>query len=402
MGARNLRISAVLAASLSAVSLAVPQAEATITNVTVSPAQAKVSPAGPATVTVNWQVQREVVNPPLPGIVSSPKLSFLIGGSVAATQSRSLTKNTQGEAVSESAPLREVVQIPQALIYRAVKEGGSLTLRRTFFDNTDASSESADLLVRLSGGAATELSVQRLELAFDDDTRSRVLPKGEELRVVAEIRTSGVGLLKVQWEAATGSTTAGTPVFRPLLQVRQGVGGGGRAVITSPPLPTSEEGAHFVRLRVIEPEAVYDMPTLQYYVTPQRAPQVAALRHEILLTGPRPGEALSEETRFSWSAVPGASAYQLAFYAAPEGPAAPLDPSRDTQATAEQMAAKTLPAGAPALAGLFVPGDRQSANLEAYNLAQLPSGKRYLWKVVAIDANGALIGSSSTREILKP
>ena len=402
MGARNLKFSAAVAASLATLSLSVPQAEALISNVTPSPAETKIASSGPASFVVNWNVQRQVVNPPLPGTVSSPNLRILIGGSVVATLPHPLTQSTAGEGVNETFRVRETVQIPQALVYRAVKEGHSLTVRRVFFDSTDNGFEDGDVLVTPSGKGSVALAVQRLELAFDDDTRSRVVPKGEELRVVAEIQTSGVGLLNVQWEVATGATTAGTPVFRALTRVRQGVGGGGRAVITSPPLPTSEGGTHLVRLQILEPEFMYDTPTLQYYVTPKRAAQVAAAPREILLTAPRPGEALSEETRFSWSAVAGADTYQLAFYAAPAGPADPLDPARDTQATADQMATKTLPAGATAIAGIFVPGERQSANLEAFSLAQLPSGKRYLWQVIAIDGNGAVIGTSSTREIHKP
>lgn len=389
MGARKLRIPALLAATLAALSVATPRAEAIINQVSASPAQAKIAAVGSASISVDWQVRRVVVDPPVPGTISSPNLQVLIDGAVVATLPRALSQKAAGTQSTEMLRLRETVQIPQALVYRSVKESGSLTIRRIFFDSADGTYEDGRLLVTPSGGAASELSVQRVELSFDDDTRSRVLPKDEELRVVAEVKTSGVGLLNVQWEIASPATTAGTPVFRPFALVRQGVGGGGRTVITSPPLPTAEEGTHLVRLRVMEPDLDYTTPTLQYYVTAKRVAGAAAARRDILLTGPRPGEPLSAETRFSWSAVPGSDAYQLLFFTAPAG-------------SAKEIPAKEIPADASTLAGVFVAGGSTETTLEAATLEHLPAGGRFLWKVIAIDGNGAIIGASAAREIHKP
>lgn len=384
MGARKFRIPALLAATLATLAVATPPAEAIINEVTASPAQAKIAGVGAASISVNWLVQRLVVDPPVPGTISSPSLQVLLDGAVVATLPRTLSQNTAGIQATEIVRVRETIQIPRALVYRAVKESSSLTVRRIFFDSADDTSEDGSLQVTPSGSAASALSVQRVELSFDDDTRSRVLPRGEELRVVAQVSTSGVGLLNVQWEVASAATTAGTPVFRPLSLVRQGVGGGGRTVITSPPLPTAEEGTHLVRLRVMEPDLAYTTPTLQYYVTAKRAAGAAAAPQDILLTGPRPGAPLTAETRFSWSAVPGSDAYQLLFYAAPAEPAAPVS------------------AGDDALAGVFVAGGSTETVLEPVTLRHLSAGGRFLWKVIAIDGNGAIIGASSAREIYKP
>ncbi|WP_193371528.1 hypothetical protein [Pelagibius marinus] len=402
MGARNLRLPAVLAAALATMTIALPQAEAYINDVTPSPAKARIASVGPATVAVNWNVERISPDTPNPGTVSSSAVQVFIDGISAGNLPRSVSQTTKGEVYSEILRLREVVMIPQAMVYRAVKEGASLTLRRVFTDTADNSTENGEFEVTPTGEGSVALSVQRLELTFDDKTRSRVLPKDSELRVVAEINTSGVGLLQAQWEVASATSTAGAPMFHPLALVRQGVGAGGRAVLTSPPLPTGAEGTHLVRLRMIEPGLAFDAPTLQYYVTPKSRPAPLSALREILLTGPRPGTPLTAETLFSWNALDGADAYQLSFFAVPSGPAEPLDPARDTQATAEQMTAKTVPAGEPAAAGIFVPGGRTSASLEAFTLAQLADGKRYLWMVTAIDANGAIIGTSPAREIHKP
>lgn len=402
MGTRSHRISAALAAGLAALAICLPQAEANIVGAGASPARANIAGVGAASVTVNWQVMRESFDLPNPGIISSPNLRILIDGTPVATLPNALSRQSPGDTTTETIRLREVVRIPRSLVYRAVKEGHVLVLTRRFTDSFDNTFEDAAFEVRPSGGGAAVLTVQRLELKFDDEARSRVLPRGSELRVTAELNASGTGLLQAQWEVATGATTPGTPVFRPLSLVRQGIGVSGRAVLTSPPLPTADEGTHLVRLRLIEPRHATQPPALHYYVTPGSRPESLVAQREILLTGPRPGAPLTADTRFAWSAVPGVDAYQLAFFAAPAGPAEPLDPARDTGTATGEMAPKTAPDGAEAVAGIFVAGTRTETGLETSTLAQLPGDRRYLWKVTAIGANGAIIGTSSAREIYKP
>src|SRR3546814_3572206 len=115
-------------------------------------------------------------------------------------------------------------------------------------------------------------SVSRLSRAVEDRTRIKVPPQGSRLRAIAELNTTGQGLVQAVWEVALASTTAGTPVFQTLALVRQPVAFGGRTVITSPPLPTRFEGNNRVRLRITVPNTRFDEPELQYYVTPASPP----------------------------------------------------------------------------------------------------------------------------------
>lgn len=409
MGARRFRLTATLApglfagllAGLAVLAYPASQTEAAIVAASSTPPKISVAGTGTATVSVTWRVVRQSLNLPEPGTVRSPSLRILIGGAVAATQPKSLTQDLPGEAENETAMLHEVVQIPEALIYRAIKQRSTLHVARDFADGGPA--QTAELQVTPSGPGSAVLAVERLSLSFDDDTRLRVLAKGDRLRVVAELLTQGVGRLDAQWEIADGVTTRGQPVFRPLTLVRQGVAGGGRTVITSPPLPTEIEGTTLVRLRVLAPGLGFTSPTLQYYVTPGREGTTVAAPRAVLLSAPAPGEALTAETRFAWVAVAGASAYQVAFYEIPAGPAQPLDPAQAQDVGARQGGAPgdAAPEGDP-LAAVFVPGDRTEASLEPFTLGQLRAERSYLWRVLAIDANGAMIGSSSTREIFKP
>lgn len=378
--------------------LAPSLAEAAVVAANGSPARVAVASSGPATVSLTWQLVRDVVDPPVPGTISSPSVQIMLGAQVVARLPRTLTRSAPGATTSETLNLRETLTIPEAAIYRSIKQGTALRLVRTFTDSVDGIAETGSIEVTPSGPGSAALTAGRLALTFDDAARTRVLSKGSALRAVAELSTEGVGLVTGQWEVAEAASTAGTPVFRPLALVRQGVAGGGRTVITSPRLPTGAEGTHLVRFRLTDPAFVFATPTLQYYVTP-RAPTTGptALLH-IAVAAPAPGSALTADTRFAWSRVRGARAYQLVFHATSAGPAEPPQP-----------VVQSLPLGGPdgrlegtPLAGLFVAGDRSEAVPAAFTLAQLPDGMSYLWQVLAIDDNGAVIGSSSPREIYKP
>ncbi|GAB4394554.1 MAG: hypothetical protein Tsb0032_20780 [Kiloniellaceae bacterium] len=402
MGTLLSSFPAFLAATLTALAVAIPPAEAIVTDVSVSPARIKVAAQAPASASITWRVQRKVMEPPLPGSIASPSLRFVIAGEVLQELSLPIRQDVSGLQMNDTLQFRETIRIPESVLYHAQKVGGYLEVQRIFVDSADATSQEGGLMVSLSGGVATELAVQRLELAFADGARSRVVPEGTELRATAEVSTSGVGLLRVQWEVAGPAASVGTPVFRPLALVRQGIGGAGRSLITSPPLPASATGTHHLRLRVLEEEGSYHTPTLQYYVTPKGGLHTAGSERDILSSGPQAGAILTAGTRFSWAALAGTEAYQLAFYAVPAGPAEPLDPARESLATAGQMTAEALPHAAEVVAGVVIRGDQTSTLLDAGTLAHFESGRRYFWRVIALDGKGTIIGASATREIHKP
>lgn len=395
MATRTLRFAPLLAAGLAGFLHTLPPAAAAVTEVAVTPARIAVAATGPATVSVSWRVVRQEPDLPNPGTVSSPRLRILIDGVVAADLARPLARNLEGNANTETVAIPEVVLIPEAVVFRAVKQRAVLQVARSFADSPGDIPVTAELQVTPSGPGAVAVQVERLALSFGDDSRTQVVTEGTTLRAVAEINTKGVGQITGWWEAADGATTGGTPVFQTLALVRQGVAGGGRTVITSPRLPAGMPGTHLVRFRLVEPAVAFDMPVLHYYVTPGTAADAPALALAIPVSGPAPDEALAAGTRFAWQPVEGAASYHVAFYATPAGPAGPLDPAT------LPAAAAPAPQGAP-LAGIVVPGDRSAAAAEAHTLALLPGERRYLWQVIAFDANGAVVGSSSAREIYKP
>ncbi|WP_299392089.1 hypothetical protein [Pelagibius sp.] len=401
---RATRLILARTATAAALMLSALPAAAAVDTVQPSPNKAQVAATGASSIAVTWRVGRSIVSMlPSPGTIGSQRAELLINGSVVATIGRRLEQTTEGEQTPETFLFRETVSIPQSLVYRAIKQESPIVIRRSFEDSVETGSEDGEVLVVPAGPGSAEFSVQRVSLSFFDDSRTQVLPKNGDLRAVAEINTTGASLLTGVWEVASGSSTAGTPVFRPLTLVRQGIAASGRTVVTSPRLPTATEGTNLVRFRITNPETDFRQPILQYYVTPPSATVAVDPLREILLSGPRPGEALTEKTRFAWTALAGAATYHLELFTAPAGPAAPvdtqavrseipLDPSPETGQTDDQVP----------LAGIFVQGSETEARLADFTLAQLPGDRRYLWKISAIDAKGAVIGSSSVREIYKP
>lgn len=390
--------------------LASPAAQAGIVSVDTAQDRLAVSASGPSTVTVTWLVVRDNgTTLPNPGTVSSSSGRFLVNGVVVGTVSRTLSRTTPGVTPGpQTLVFTEAVSVPQAVVFRAIKARVPIVFERTFSTTgiivppAPASLPgSIDLIP--SGPGSEPFSISRLSLTFDDRTRVKVLPKDSRLRALAELRTTGQGLIEGTWEVALAATTAGTPVFQTLSLVRQPVAFGGRMVITSPPLPTRFEGTNLVRLRITGPATRFDEPELTYYVTPESPHPDAQEPSLLLITAPDPGTPLTLTTRFAWRAVPGAAIYKVEIFPAEPGPAdiasnrevttpVPLDPTPDTAAVA----------GSEPLTGVVVPGTQTEIRLQDYSLAHLPADRRYLWTVKAMDAEGALLGVSPPREIFKP
>lgn len=376
---------------------------ANVTAVTVTPSRAAISTTGPSTVTLVWTVTRVPLTGGLVGTVSSPTAQLTVGGLSVGTAGSPLSRTLPGiPAAGETAIFTETLVIPQGAAFRAVKSGAPIIVTRTFSDTSAAGTASAGAALFPSGPGSEPFSVSRLSLTFDDRSRVKVLSKGTRLRAVAEINTTGVGLIIAQWEYAPAVTTAGTPIFRPLSLVRRSIAGGRRIIITSPPLPTRFEGNNIVRLRITDPATRFDEPQLQYYVTPESPLPDQQPPRLLLTTSPSAGTPLTQTTRFAWQAVPGAEAYKLEIHPGDPGPAEPadqdlvvaelpLDPAPDAPATVAEP-----------LTGIVLPAAVTETRLKAFSLQHLPPNRRYRWMVKALGKEGAVLGVSEMKEIFKP
>jgi hypothetical protein len=106
---------------------------------------------------------------------------------------------------------------------------------------------------------------------------------------------------------------------------------------------------------------------------------------------------LAADTRFAWEPVRGSHAYQLEFFDRPEPSIEDTLPDIGTPTDSSAP-----PVSGPPTTGVLLKGTTTEASLSDLSRAHLVSGKTYLWRVLAIDAEGAVIGISDFRPIRMP
>lgn len=364
---------------------------ADVTAVTVTPTTRPVSANQPTVLNIVWQVTRD----PLGGLtVSSTRGEFAFGSSILGVVPTALTR-TQAASNTQYV-FTETVTVPPHILQRAQKLGlPGLVYVRSF---TDGLGDSVGfVLLAYASPAATGFSVHRQALYYDDRAAIKIIDPGERLRATAEITFGGTGLLQGVWEIADPATTAGEPIFRTISSVRQHLAGE-TVKLESPLLPTDSTGVYLVRFRITDPAVTFDMPVIQYFVS---ARQGSAPR-ELVVHAPVPGAVLAADTAFSWQRVPNARAYQLLVYAASRttAPYRPDAGAAESPAAPSDLAVAALKR-AP-VTGVLVPAARTRATLAPATRAHLESGATYVWRVQAIDANGAVIAESPARTIVLP
>ncbi|MGE5241599.1 MAG: hypothetical protein ACM3NI_08120, partial [Bacteroidota bacterium] len=217
---------------------------ASIIAITVSPGSVNAPLGGSISVAVTWGVTTNTGT-----FVSSPNGTFnTAGGVVLGTVSNPLFQSvTVLPGFGSTVSFTEVVLIPTDVIYRAYKMGlGSFLYSRSFTDSTGApSTQSAT--INITSSAVTGFSLTGMSLMFDNGAVVRLLGRKEKLSAQADINFTGNGLLQGVWEVADPASTAGQPVFRPLISVRQYLVGSDKQTLRSPILPTNSSGLYLVR-----------------------------------------------------------------------------------------------------------------------------------------------------------
>ena len=238
------------------------------------------------------------------------------------------------------------------------------------------------------------VDIQQMSLRFDTGEQTRVLQPGEPLAAQLRMRYQRAGLLRAQWELATPSSTAGEPVFTPLRQVQQYLGGGQEILLQSPPLPSNSSGLYLLRFVVLQPAGIEQPLTIRYMVggSADQAPiAIRVMRQQ----GPADNASLGSATRFEWQPLSGVHAYQLELY---DHSAAGLgSPALSTALTFNSVAEVSLPVSP--IAGLLVPGEQSGASLSDMTRDHLANDNLYYWRVLAINAEGFIVGASTLRAI---
>ncbi|GAB4355661.1 MAG: hypothetical protein Kow006_22220 [Gammaproteobacteria bacterium] len=364
--------------------------------VSVTPAQVRAPLGQSFSTTLRWRVAADS-SASFPATLVSLSGQFrvnTVNGTVLGTVNRTLS-----QSVNNTNPVNftESLFVPASVIQSAHKLGATrIVFVRSFDDGylVDLGGL-VHLVMDITSPSSASFGVSGLALSFEDGSLEKVAQEAQFLRARAAIRHTGSGVVRGVWEVADPTSTAGTPYFRPLTQVREFLtAGGGEKALLSPRLPTDRPGLYLVRFRLTEPALFDSEPVMRYYVS-----AAAAQRASLGLVTPPHLALLGEETRFAWHPVNGVQAYQLEFYQEGTPPSLP-EPGSALEAP---RAIEPRPGMAltPA-AGLLVPGDQTSVPLTTLTRANLEPGRSYLWRVLAIGADGTVVGESPLRVIRVP
>lgn len=347
--------------------------QADVTSVTPSPSSVAVSVVGTPRITVTWNVNR-ITSVPNTLVVSSTVAELRDGAGLIANVGGSLSQSvTTTGAVPQTTRFTETITLTPAQASRIARASvGSVTITRLF---TDTQSTGTGVL-RVSPGAGNtgDLQLRRIELAFENDSRTDVVRRGERQRAIADVSFRSSGLLKGEWRIVDPSSSYGSARYRVLQVVRQQLvsSGQGRTRIVSPALPTNKVGLYLVTFVADDDSDTLEFPVLRYFVLEG---QSGAAEENLDVFTPAEGAQVSKGTVFSWENVPGAQAYQVEIFA---------------------KGSESL------LSGKLVPSSELSLSLSVFSLAHLTNGKAYDWRLRAIGSGGKIIGVSPKRTLYIP
>lgn len=292
--------------------------------------------------------------------------------------------------------------MPADIIYRARNAGLSqFSYHRNFvYQGTATTDFNVCLTLNITSSAAANLGISGEILSFDNGSSVRILPRHNAIHAQAELGYNGTGLLQAVWEIAEPATTSGTPVYRPLLQIREYLTLGDAKTLKSPSLPTGTLGLHLVRLRVIDPVVPFTTPVIRYFVAEGRVGKELP-PDPVGVTSPVPFALYAPDTLFAWETHKGAKAYQLEVYRTDRNPATELPDlgGGDRTPKPSDVAAALRQ---PPVTGMLLPGNQTTTTLSANARQRLTPGRAYLWRVLAISDDGTVIGQSPMREMRTP
>ncbi len=353
---------------------------ADINSVTASPASVTVPLGQASPVTLSWRVNRTETDTSGPGpftrLVSSPSAALVINGVTVANVGGSLsTTSVLLSGATSTVTLTESFTLnPSQLRLLADSAAGSARIERSFTDTQTTAS--GVVSVYAGSGSTGELTVRRIDLAFQNASRSEVIKQNESLFAVADIAFSSSGVLRGEWRIVDPSTSLGSQSGRVLQVVRQSLlsAGQGRTRITSPKLPTERSGLHLLAFAVEQDGTQLEIPVLRYFVIEDSGKTIID-PIPITTLSPVTGALLNEQTVFAWQPVAMATAYQVEIFAMGES---------------------------QALTGKLVPATEQQLSLSAMSLDWLQSNTQYQWQVRALDDQGQLLAISAKIPVKTP
>jgi hypothetical protein len=337
-----------------------PAPAAALDSASVTPATAYVQGTGTALVTVRWTVQITVPFDQTLTVTSEPG-TLVAGSQPPVAAGGTLRRTLRLTAGTHQVRITERLRIDRTAA-RFILEDGSGTFTRIFTDTLTGTGVATVVLQGRTSGSGG-LTLQNLDLSFDDGADFRAVRAGEALTARASLATSGRGLIRGKWEIA--GPQGG---FRTLSRVSLAAGGPKRSLIESPPLPTDRPGSFRLRF-VIDGDGTGGLGDEVIFYTVGSGEGLPG----IALMAPAEGAALGTRTRFAWSEVAGAARYRVEFLN-----------ETDTRALAAVETADP------------------AAVIRSFTLDRLTDKGPLTWRVLALDAAGLEIARSPQRRIGGP
>lgn len=299
--------------------------------------------------------------------------------------------------------ITESIFVPAAIVSQANDLGlKTIQYQRTFNIGTDPATggvgrvETDTLNIQIK--SLSQLAIERVSLRFDNDQVVRTLAEGEQSLVIAQISYQQSGLIDAVWEVATPPSTNSQPFYRPIQNVRKFLGASGNALIQSPILPSNVTGNHLVRLKIKQPQLREPSTELRYIVRSTSQQDLSKLA-KIKVLQPLANTRLTAATEFRWQSITGATAYQLEIF-----PLTAFDLAEKYVRYQEEQTMTNrfqIPKSSP-ITGILVPGETNQLSLNQVSRQHLMNNREYLWRVIAIGAQGNIIAISPIREIKTP
>lgn len=347
-------------------------AKAEITNVSPTPASINVPSVAGSTFSVSWRV---VWHDHLAGgnvTINSPSATLQVNGQTIATLGSTLSQTTTTPP-DQTLTFTETMTITPAISRQLLKaRAGTVKIVRTFNDGSALTGTGSVTLFSTAENAGA-LAVRRIDLSFENQSRTDVVQKGGPLRAVADVSFASNGLLRGEWRLVDPTASLGSGRGRVLQVVRQQLvsSGQGRVRILSPKLPTDLNGLYLLSFSVEDTTASINTPILRYFVIDGSGEGNVMKMTQL---SPTTGASVFNDTVFSWQAVADAKAYEVQIF----------ELGQDTPVTAK-----------------IVPSQNTKLTLSALSFEDLVSGKSYEWRVQAISTN-QIIAASERRKIIMP
>jgi hypothetical protein len=328
-------------------------------SVAASPPVAYVQGTGAGLITVRWTLQI-TVSTDQTVTVSSTGGTLVAGAEPPVPTGGSLRRTVRLTAGTHVVRITERLRVDRTSA-RHILESGTGSFGRVFTDTlAGTGTASVTLAARASGSGG--LTLQNLDLSFDDGSAFRAVGAGEALAARASVTTSGRGVIKGKWEIA--GPQGG---FRTLRRVSVTAGGPKRTLLESSKLPTDQPGSFRLRFIVDGDGEGFGDPVISYTVGSGNGVDA------VTLTAPAEGAKLASRTRFGWEEVSNAARYRIEF----------LNEADLTPLASVETA-------------------RNAAAVRSFTLERLATEGPLVWRVLALDADGQIIARSAHRRISAP